>query len=72
MFIDARLNPFFSRGKIKTGIQPDLRRPRRAERTVWRRDFKYQSRESVDLNQTIYANKPEEFFEIIFFILSIW
>ena len=28
MFIDARLNPFYSRGKIKTGIQPDLTLPR--------------------------------------------
>ena len=53
MFIDARLNPFRSRGKIKTGIQPDVRAARQGEgRTVWRKDFKYQGREAVDLNQT--------------------
>ncbi|PWI79611.1 hypothetical protein DEO48_13305 [Enterobacter sp. CGMCC 5087] len=54
MFIDARLNPFRSRGKIKTGIQPDVRAARRrAGRTVWRKNFKYKGREAVDLNQTI-------------------
>ncbi|RDK15699.1 hypothetical protein CEJ32_04065 [Enterobacter sp. 9-2] len=59
MFIDARLNPFLSRGKIKTGIRPDVRAARqRGGRTVWREDFKYQDRESVDLNQTTLRKQP--------------
>jgi hypothetical protein len=38
---------------MKTGIQPDVPAARqRAGRTAWRWDFKYQARETVDLNQT--------------------